>query len=243
MIDLGNRKGSCAKALCTILVILLIIGMLCWKAWNQFCSYIHEEHEKGESKATGYVTVESGICVVDYKKLSNAIIYMREETIDQIGKQLFESREFTIVTKPLYDYNYESGNLGDARNEIPSVDASNALDYYARLLCHNKYPNYGINEVAYKMRYGTYIYPRGGFNCQSDKSKLKALEDNEPVYHVRGPGGLDTQCALALNEFNDLKQKIYTELNRFGSAFVIKGIKAGMDKHFRNVDRDDGYDE
>ena len=241
MIDLRNRNGSCAKVLLTLLAVLFIIGVLCWKAWNKFIAYVEEDSKVETAKSSDYAVVESGRCIINYKQLKKALIYHKEETIDKIGNQLMESGVFMNLTNPLYDYNYESGNLWDARNTIPSTDASNALADYAELLCYNKYPGSNINDVVYKMRYGTYIYPRGGFDCQSDKSKLKALKDNEPMYHVRGP--LDTQCALALNEFIDLKQDLYTKLNSFGSAYVIKGLKAGFEKHLKNIDRDDGYDD
>lgn len=67
MIDLRNRNGSCAKALCTLLAVLFVIGVLCWKAWNKFVAYVEEDSKEETAKSSDYAVVESGRCIINYK--------------------------------------------------------------------------------------------------------------------------------------------------------------------------------
>lgn len=104
MINIRSCKGSCTKALCGMLSVMFLIGILCWKAWNKFCSYIEEDNKHKVAETADYAVVDDGVCIIIYKKLNDALIYRKKETVDAIVEQLMSSGKYTSVTQNLHEY-------------------------------------------------------------------------------------------------------------------------------------------
>ena len=92
--------------------------------------------------------------------------------------------------------------------EVPAeLTVMNAMEYYFMDLCYLKYGRSNVDKVVFDMSLNggsVYVYNHDGFNCESEN---------------------DYECEKAMNQFNNLREKLYTELHSMTRNYWKENIR------------------
>ena len=101
----------------------------------------------------------------------------------------------------------EITDFGLRFNTKPCISVMNAMEYYFMDLCYLKYGRSNVDKVVFDMSLNggsVYVYNHDGFNCESEN---------------------DYECEKAMNQFNNLREKLYTELHSMTRNYWKENIR------------------